>query len=101
MNITEAVKIGGYNHKVERPTEPFVCDGTICDGTYDFTKQVIKVAQAGSQAYQNTVFLHEICHGVVENYCRGNDNYNEEKFVEQFAKGLYQVINDNPEIFAM
>ena len=99
MKITGNVKIAGYKHKVERPTEAFVEGNQICDGIYSFVQQTIKVANVGNQEYQNTVFLHEICHGIIENYCRGSDTYDEEKFVEQFSKGLYQVICDNPEIF--
>lgn len=38
MNITENVRIGIYNHKVERSTE-----------TYDVENQIIKVVQIGNQ----------------------------------------------------
>ncbi len=100
MNITEKVKIGGYMYNVQRPVAPFPSAdcSNVCDGEHNFPQQLIKVAFAGTKEYQDTVFLHEICHAIVAVYCNdvGND---EEKFVEQFAKGLYQVITDNPEIF--
>ncbi len=100
MNITEKVKIGGYVYDVQRPdaTFPSANCTTVCDGEHNFAEQLIKVVTSGTTAYQNTVFLHEICHAIVAVYCNevGND---EERFVEQFTKGLYQVITDNPEIF--
>ncbi|MBQ8298166.1 MAG: hypothetical protein IJX77_10340 [Ruminococcus sp.] len=99
MNIPEKVKIAGYEYTVERPTEPFLVDNDACDGVHIFTQQKIKVAQTGNEAYQNTVFIHELVHGIIMSYCKGCDNYDEEKFTEQFSKGIYQVITDNPEIF--
>lgn len=99
MNITEKVKIGGYVYDVKRPDAPFPsasCDA-VCDGEHNFPGQLIKVAFAGTKIYQDTVFLHEICHAIIAVYCAEVND--EEKFVEQFAKGLYQVITDNPEIF--
>lgn len=100
LNITEKVKIGGYMYDVQRPAAPFPSAdcSNVCDGEHNFSQQLIKVVFAGTKVYQDTVFLHEICHAIVAVYCNdvGND---EEKFVEQFAKGLYQVVADNPEIF--
>ena len=99
MKISNKVKIGGYTYAVERPDEPFVASGNVvCDGVHIFNEQLIKVAKSGSSAYQETVFLHEICHAIIASYC-SEECYDEEKFVEQFSKGLYQVITDNPEIF--
>ena len=100
MKIPEKVKISGYNYNVSRPEEAFVSGGSACDGLHDFSKQEIIVAKEGNMAYQQTVFLHELTHGIIRNYCDGiMSDYDEERFTEQFAKGLYQVINDNPDVF--
>lgn len=87
-------------YNVLRPEAPFpsACCTTVCDGEHNFSQQLIKVAFAGTKEYQDTVFLHEIYHAIGAVYC--NDvSKDEERFVEQFAKGLYQVVADNPEIF--
>lgn len=100
MKIPEKVKISGYDHTVSRVEKAFACDGDVCHGIYNFITQEIIVANEGNAEYQNTVFLHELTHGIIRNYCDGILNeYDEERFVEQFSKGLYQVINDNPDIF--
>lgn len=100
MKIPNKVKIGGYLYTVDRPEEPFVSGTSVCDGIHDFARQEIKVAKTGTQSYQNTVFLHEICHGIIAHYCSSDSgSFDEERFVEAFSKGLYQVITDNPEIF--
>lgn len=101
MQITDKVKIGGYMYDILRPAEPFISNQIVADGEHDFVNQTIKVASNGNDAYQNLVFLHEICHGIKHYYCEGIDLNNEEQFVEQFSKGLYQVIADNPDIFAI
>ena len=98
MKIPEKIKIAGYTYKIERPAEPFVSNLSACDGLHSFDTQTIKVSKSGNEAYQNTVFLHELVHGIIASYCTA-DCYDEEKFVEQFSKGLYQVVTDNPQIF--
>lgn len=98
MKITEHVKVGGFTYDVSRPDEAFPLGDNVCDGSHTFASQQIKVAKTGTQTYQNMVFLHEICHAIVNHYC-DNSFIDEEKFVEAFSKGLYQVITDNREIF--
>lgn len=100
MKIPNKVKIAGYSYNVERPTEPFPNGDTVCDGVHLFTEQTIKVAKSGSNEYQNTVFLHELIHGIISSYCGEISEQLNESFTEQFSKGLYQVIVDNPEIFS-
>lgn len=99
MKIPNKVKIAGYSYTVERPERPFPNGDTVCDGLHLFTDQIIKVAKSGTNEYQNTVFLHELVHGIIGSYCGDISEYLNENFTEQFAKGLYQVIIDNPEIF--
>ena len=99
MRIPETVKIAGYQYSVERPEEAFVNGESICDGVHNFSQQIIKVATTGTEEYQKTVFLHELVHGIIGSYCGDTSEELNERFTEQFAKGLYQVIIDNPDIF--
>lgn len=99
MQIPERVKIAGYEYTVERPDEPFPNGETVCDGLHIFTNQTIKVAKSGSKEYQDTVFLHELIHGIIASYCGDISEEINERFTEQFSKGVYQVIIDNPTIF--
>lgn len=97
MNIPKTVKIGGYDYVVERVKGPFPSGDIVCVGAHTASQTLIRVSDDGNQSYQETTFLHELCHGIVYVYC-GERDY-EEEFVTQFAKGLYQVIKDNPNIF--
>lgn len=95
MNIPKNIKIGCFNYHVERIKGPFVSDGTALDGEHRFAEKTIRVSDNGCGYYQDVVFLHEVCHAIIAHYCADEQD---EKFVEQFSKGLYQVINDNPEL---
>ena len=98
MKITDNVKIGGFVYDVKRTNEPFVGkSGSALDGEHFYAEKRITVAGGGCKEYQELVFLHEICHGIIEAYVTVDKQ--DEKFVEAFSKGLYQVIVDNPHIF--
>jgi hypothetical protein len=96
MKIPKTIKIGGFNYHIERPDGAFVSsDGVALDGEHNFSEKTIKVGTNGCGDYQDLVFLHEICHAIIEYYVSRKQD---EEFVEQFSKGLYQVLVDNPEL---
>lgn len=99
MTIPEKVKIGGFTYRIERPSRSFVGgDGLgVLDGEHSFSDRTIKVATVGCEEYQHVVFLHEVCHAIISN-CNGTQEQ-DENFVEQFSKGLYQFVVDNPQVF--
>lgn len=98
MKITEKIKVGGFVYDVEREKGAFVGQsGTALDGEHSFADKTITVAKHGCKEYQQLVFLHEICHAIIDAYVSPDEQ--DEKFVEAFSKGLYQVISDNPDIF--
>lgn len=99
IHIPDTVKIAGCVYTVEREDKAFVHGGSVVDGTYSVYDQKIRIAREGSEDYQSITFLHEVMHGIIENYCPNIVSVaDEEKLVEQISKGLFQVITDNPEI---
>ena len=97
MNIPQQIKIGGFNYHVERIDGAFVSDGAALDGEHRFADKKIKVSTNGCPDYQDLVFIHEICHAIIAHYTPELNQ--DEKFVEQFSKGLNQVLVDNPKVF--
>lgn len=96
MNISDKIKIGGYIYTVEHHDGLFPNGAAVVDGLHDATNTTITLSGEGNESYQDTVFLHELIHGIIYVYCADKQD---EDFVEQFSKGLYQVMMDNPEIF--
>lgn len=96
MKIPKQLKIGCFNYFVERTDGSFVSDGAALDGEHRFADRVIKVGTNGCHAYQDLVFIHEVCHAIIAHYTPKTEQ--DEGFVEQFSKGLYQVLVDNPNI---
>lgn len=97
MRIPKQVKVGGFTYHVDRPDGAFVSDGAALDGEHSLSEKTIRVSTHGCGDYQDLVFIHELCHAIIEHYVSPKDH--DERFVEQFSKGLYQVLVDNPEIF--
>ena len=97
MNIPNKVKVGGFTYFIEKPEKPFASDNAVCDGDHRFAEKTIRVASSGCHEYQELVFIHELCHAIIAYFTPEADQ--DEKFVEQFSKGLYQVLVDNPELF--
>lgn len=96
MKIPDHVKVSGFVYKVIRTDDSFAVGSDVCDGVQCFHEQLIKVSNRGDAAYQQFIFLHELFHAILECYC---PNFNCEEVTDGLAKGLYQVIVDNPEIF--
>jgi len=97
MRIPEKIKIGGFIYNIERPEGSFVSNaGVALDGEHSFSEKRISVCTRGCGDYQDVIFLHEVCHAIIECYVGPNEQ--DERFVEQFSKGLYQVLIDNPGI---
>ena len=97
MKITDKVKIGGMVYDVV--VEDFVGDNTMTEGEIDYSELTIKLKRSilQKEQYAKLVFLHEIVHGVFE-HCGIEQN---ENVVNRISRGLFSVIEDNPDIFGM
>lgn len=94
MKIPESVRIAGVEYAVR--SEPHLNDGvSMAYGFIDYEKSEILLSDTIAVSHQRKciVLLHEILHGIRE--ANGMEVENEEEVVEMFAKGLYQVLQDN------
>ena len=94
MNIPKSVRIGGVDYTICRK-EYLHAEGHVLYGQIDYDNCEIRLSETEGQAFdhQCITLLHEIMHGIVENYQIALDD--EEKVIEAFARGLFQVIKDN------
>lgn len=98
MNIPKSVKIGGKRYSVVMQ-ERIVLDGAQKVGAIWNDAALIQI-DATLQDYQTQcqTLLHEIIHGI--GYFLDADWKSDEKIVTQLENGLFQVIMDNPRLFA-
>lgn len=98
MKIPESVRIAGVEFTVE--IVPNLMNGaTAAYGHIDFENSRIELSGAFGTEHQKRcqILWHEILHGIVENSGMVLDD--EEKVVETFARGIYQVLQDNGKRF--
>lgn len=94
MKIPESIRIAGVEYKVV--IVPNLMNGpTAAYGHIDYENSIISLSDTFGTEHQKrcVILLHEILHGIREN--NGMEIENEEEVVNMFAKGIYQVLQDN------
>ena len=94
MKIPNSVRIAGVEYKVD--FVPNLNDGTnLAYGHIDYENSIISLSDTNGTEHQRRcqILWHEILHGIREN--NGMEIKNEEEVVDMFAKGIYQVLQDN------
>lgn len=94
MKIPESVRIAGVEYRIA--IVPNLMHGaTAAYGHIDYDNSVIELSDTFGTEHQRRcqILLHEILHGVRE--ANGMEIENEEAVVDMFAKGIYQVLQDN------
>lgn len=94
MKIPNSVRIGGTEYTVEF-VENLNNGVNVCYGHIDFELCKIELNSSMNIGHEKAckIFLHEVMHGIVEHF--GFKLENEEEIVDMFAKGIYQVLQDN------
>ena len=94
MKIPESVRIGGVEYPVVYKEN--LNDGVnMAYGHIDYDNCCIELSANVGTAHEKRcqVLWHEILHGIREH--AGLEIENEEDVVDMFAKGIYQVLQDN------
>ena len=94
MKIPNSVRIAGVEYEVV--TIPNLMNGaTAAYGHIDYENSRIELSDTFGTEHQKRcqILWHEILHGIREN--NGMEIENEEAVVDMFAKGIYQVLQDN------
>jgi len=95
LNIPETVKIGGHYLTVEiTNNNESIADDTI--GRTQLGKNIIWLNSNYPKSRQEEALLHELIHNCLYDIQEEQD----EKMVERLGAILYQVVVDNPKIFA-
>lgn len=94
MKVPESVRIGGIEYKVLYGANLRV-NNNLCYGSISYDDSTITLSTTDGAGHQMrcVTLLHEILHGI-RNHA-GLEIENEEEVVDMFAKGIYQVLQDN------
>lgn len=97
MNIPAAIRIDGIDYRVEHSDAPVLVDRQECLGSIDYITTTIKLSNEQSEQAKQQTLLHEVFHGLMR--CKGLQVEDEELLVDMLSRGMYQVLEDNPELF--
>lgn len=99
MKIPNKVRIGGVDYDVK--FEPNVrIDSRILYGKIEFANSTITISTSEGESHQHKciTLLHEILHGIAYHASLELPEEIEEKIIDTFAKGMYQVLQDNGQV---
>ena len=96
MKIPNSVRIGGIEYEVQY-TENLRNGTDLCYGMISFEDGTIQLSNTDGMGHEHRCITlwHEILHGIREHACFHMDPEEEERIVEVFSKGIYQVLQDN------
>lgn len=95
MKIPETIRIGGVDYAITERAG--LNDGAqvLCGQiSYPETEIRLNPDECGNAQFQGQVLWHEILHGIA-NHSNLELGEKEENIIDTFAKGIYQVLQDN------
>jgi hypothetical protein len=98
VEIPDGVRIGGIDFTVTRKPRLLSDSDTLLCGQINHRTSEIFINGDLGEEMQYITLLHEVLHGVAE-HAQLKLSDQEETIIDVFARGIYQVTHDNPEIF--
>jgi ABC-type Fe3+/spermidine/putrescine transport system ATPase subunit len=95
--LPSAIKIGNYLYTVCDMDRKQACDDQMY-ARISFNKLEIAVDMEHCDSRIRTSLLHEILHGIWNNYCLEEKDC-EERIVSVLSNGIMHVFSDNPKLF--
>lgn len=94
MKIPDSVRIAGVEYEISIVPN-LMNDSIAAYGHIDYDNSKIELSDTFGTEHQKRcqILWHEILHGIRE--ANGMEIKNEEAVVDMFAKGIYQVLQDN------
>ena len=98
MNIPKALRIGSCDYIIDFTDNDLVSNHKECYACINYDKHTIEInSKLGDNQLNELSILHELFHGIIKE--RNIEVDNEELVVEELARGMHQVIRDNPKLF--
>jgi Zn-dependent peptidase ImmA (M78 family) len=98
MKIPKKVKIGWREFQINENEGKRDDNGSLLDGQISYEERTIYLNKDYGIEQEKVSLLHEIMHGIFNK--QGHSEWRtDENLVDAIAEGLYELINDNPELF--
>lgn len=98
--MVDKVKIDQVLYSITRTAGPILVENKACCGAITYNQNEIEVLTALGKSAEVVTLVHEIVHGIT--YERGINTLikdeSVETFTEEMAKGIIQLIRDNPDL---
>ena len=97
MQIPETLRIQGVDYQILASPQGLLVEEFVF-GLVEFEKARIRITTEGvDEQIQKITLLHEVFHIILDNF--GIDTGESEEFVvDSLARGMYQILQDNPEL---
>lgn len=96
MRIPRNIKIGYKTFKVKMLDNEVIDGNKVCYGNIEYDEGQIKISTLYSEDQQKCTFIHECLHGIDDIIETGLT----EEQIRKVAKGIYELVKENPEMFA-
>lgn len=97
--MIKKVRVDGLDYEVVRTDGPIIHEGKTGYGLVDYAEKKIIISTAeGTEASWHHVLYHEVLHAVIRERSLEYGKTTEEAFVDELAKGWFNVVQDNPEL---
>ena len=98
MKILDKIRIGSVDYDIRQTDKNVVVDCKACYGAIHYSDHVIELdSKLCDRQRMELTLLHEVFHGILHE--RAIRVENEEELVEGLARGMHQILRDNPEMF--
>lgn len=99
MIIPESVRIGSMDYKIIITDEVLIVNHEECSGLINYVEHLIKISNNQDVQGFEATLLHEVMHGITHERNFIYDKNDDESITEELARGLHQLIKDNPNMF--
>lgn len=94
--MIDKVKVGCFTYEIKITSDPIIVDNkSDYTGLVDYHKNEIRIKSELSEDNQIEILFHELMHAIKNYFELDFEKDNEEKIIDCFAKGIYQILKDN------
>ncbi len=97
--MIEKVRVGCFIYDVNITDDPIIVENkSDYTGLIDYHRNIISIKSGLSKDNQEEILFHELMHAIKSYFEISFTQDDEEKIIDCFAKGIYQILKDNKDL---